>query len=280
MPKATSTLRSVAFTNPLALSALAVTLVAAAVLVQGDGLRYYGTPLGVRAYQPAHRLLRPSGAVGQALGVAGLVMMLVPVAYAVRKRWSPMARAGSMKSWLDVHIFCGMVGPALVTFHTSFKFNGIVSVAYWSMVIVVLSGVIGRYLYVRIPRSLRGAELSYAEIEARAAGLMADVAAAGVPASDLERAATGWGAAAWLERRRTRRRLVERGLDRATADRVLALASERALLLRRLTHLARTRRLFALWHVFHLPLVYLMFAIVIAHVGLAWYLGYASFLQR
>ena len=65
-----------------------------------------------------------------------------------------------MKTWLEVHIFCGIVGPVLVTFHTSFKFNGIVSVAYWSMVAVVLSGFVGRYLYVRIPRSLRGIELT------------------------------------------------------------------------------------------------------------------------
>ena len=39
-----------------------------------------------------------------------------------------------------MHLFCGVVGPVLVTFHTSFKFNGLVSVAYWSMVIVMLSG--------------------------------------------------------------------------------------------------------------------------------------------
>ena len=64
--------------------------------------------------------------------------------------------AGRMKTWLEVHVFCGIVGPVLVTFHTSFKFNGIVSVAYWSMVAVVLSGFVGRYLYVRIPRSIRG----------------------------------------------------------------------------------------------------------------------------
>ena len=63
------------------------------------------------------------------------------------------ANVGSMPLWLEVHIFCGIVGPVLVTFHTSFKFNGIISVAYWSMMAVMLSGFVGRYLYVRIPKN-------------------------------------------------------------------------------------------------------------------------------
>ena len=51
--------------------------------------------------------------------------------------------------------------------------------------------------------------------------------------------------------------------------------AERVLLLRRLAHLNRTKRLFSMWHVFHQPLVYVMFAIATLHVGVAIYLGYA-----
>jgi hypothetical protein len=266
-------------TSPLTLSALVAIVIAAGILISADGWRYYNTPQRVRAYQPAHRALRPSGQVGEWLGTAGVGMMLFPVAYAVRKRSPRLARFGSMKTWLDVHIFCGTVGPVLITFHTALRFNGLVSVAYWSMVAVVLSGVVGRYLYVRIPRSLRGTELSYAEIEARAAGLLADLAASGLVAEDLRAITPGWGLAARRGRRRVSRRLITRGLDDVTAARAVQLAVERAVLLRRLAQLFRTRRLFALWHVFHLPLVYLMFAIVLVHVGLAIYMGYASFGQ-
>ena len=46
---------------------------------------------------------------------------------------------------------------------------------------------------------------------------------------------------------------------------------------RRLAHLHRTRRLFAVWHVFHQPLVYAMFVIVAIHVTIALYFGYARF---
>ena len=49
--------------------------------------------------------------------------------------------------------------------------------------------------------------------------------------------------------------------------------AERALLLRRLARLNRTKHLFSMWHVFHQPLVYVMFAIASLHVGIAVYLG-------
>ncbi len=47
----------------------------------------------------------------------------------------------------------------LVLYHTAFKFGGIVSVSFWSMVLVVLSGVVGRFIYVQIPRTIQGQEL-------------------------------------------------------------------------------------------------------------------------
>lgn len=268
-----------ALTGVLMFSAVATVVIIVGVLRVG-GWDYYTTPLRVRAYQPLHRLLRPSGAIGKPLGIAGMAMMTVPVIYAVRKRWSRVANLGSLKRWLDVHIFCGTVGPVLVTFHTAMKFNGIISVAYWSMVSVMLSGFVGRYLYVRIPRSIRGVELSYAEIEAQAAAMMTEVAAAGVPVAELNNLAPAGGLFARRARAAAVRRLVSEGLDHDRASRVVALAFDRAVLLRRLSQLSRTRRWFSMWHVFHLPLVYVMFAIAFIHVAVAIYLGYGSLLQR
>jgi hypothetical protein len=269
-----------ALTGVLVLSALTVVAVAAAVLFLANGWGYYTTPLRVRAYHPAHRALRPSGPIGQTLGVVGLAMMTVPVLYAIRKRWARASGLGGMKGWLDVHIFCGTVGPVLVTFHAAMKFNGVISVAYWSMVAVTLSGFVGRYLYVRIPRSIRGTELSYAEIESQAAGMLAGLSPAGAAVGDVSDIRGRRGPMGRRERGRAYRRLVEQGLDADRAAEVVRVTAERAILLRRLGQLSRTRRLFALWHVFHLPLVYVMFGIAIVHVALAVYLGYASFLQR
>jgi hypothetical protein len=269
----------------LVASAVTVAIVGVGVLWGAGGWRYYSTPLGVRAYAPHHGVLRPSGAIGHSLGIAGLLMMLVPVAYTARKKWRRLSRAGSMKTWLDVHIYCGIVGPVLVTFHSALKFNGVVSVAYWSMMAVMLSGFVGRYLYVRMPRSIRGVELTYEEIAARAATLESALADLGLPAALVARLqAAGNASSDTPLRRRFRLRTLQRkmsdvGVDPSVAREAVELAGSRASLVRRLAYLRRTRQLFALWHVFHQPFVYVMFAVVLVHIGVALYLGYAFFLQ-
>jgi len=282
----------------LVLSALAAGGFAAFVLVGLGGWTYYTTPAAVRGYSDVHRLLRPSGLDGHLFGIGGFILMLVPVIYSVRKKVRWLRYAGSMKTWLEVHIFCGIVGPVLVTFHTSFKFNGIVSVAYWSMVVVTVSGFVGRYLYVRIPRSLRGIELTRADLDARAEELREQLAEAALPESLVARVAE-------FERRvvpatdrslalvglllgelRMRRALVglrheieQAGMTPELLQTAVQLIAERAALLRRAAYLQRTKSLFDVWHVFHLPLVYVMFAIVLLHVIVTVYMGYLPFGQ-
>jgi len=275
---------------------IASIVVAIWILLPLGGAEYYTTPLSVRGYSSMHRLLRPSGPIGQTLGVIGGVLMLMPFFYVMRKRIPWLRSFGSLKTWLEIHLFCGIFGPVLVTLHTSFKFNGIVSAAYWAMVIVVLSGFVGRYLYVRIPRSIRGTELSRSELDERAESLR-DELARSVESDDVldrlrafERAAVPHSSAdlsfvdllfgeITLSRRvRALERQLERsGLRHDLRAEVVSLTVERSLLLRRIAYLERTRTLFELWHVFHLPLVYLQLVIVVAHVGVALYLGYVPF---
>lgn len=267
----------------------------AVVVIGLDGWSYYWTPQDVRAYTDLHPLLRPSGAVGRLLGIVGLGLMLVMHVYTVRKRAPRALRfMGPVTFWLEFHIFCGLLGPVLVTLHTSFKFNGLISVAYWSMVIVVASGFVGRYLYVRIPRSIRGHELGRAEIDERVAELrrrfdeldlpddatarIAAFEAASLPQSEDE---TTWLGLVFGEPR-MRLRLIglARALRRVVDDRRmvaerLALVRERELLLRRIVYLKKTKRLFDLWRVYHKPLAVLMAIIVAAHVAIVWYFGYA-----
>ena len=156
-----------ALTNVLVLAALFCGVVAFVLLAVFDGWEYYRAPLATRGYLPAHQLLRPSGAVGLTLGIAGVLAMLATIPYALRKRWKRLSRLGRLKNWLEVHIFFGVVGPVLITFHTSFKFNGLISVGYWLMMTVWASGFVGRYLYVRIPKTIRGVELSRREVDER-----------------------------------------------------------------------------------------------------------------
>jgi len=264
------------------------------VLFRLGGWEYYTSPLGTRGYLPAHQVLRPSGTVGLPLGVVGASMMLCTLPYAVRKRVRLLHKLGTLPHWLEAHIFFGIVGPVLVTLHTSFKFNGIISVGYWLMMTVWASGFVGRYLYVRIPKSIRGAELSRSEIEGELAEARARLAALPLPErarADIEAFEAAvlpghGGAPGWIDlffgelrlrvRLATVRRQLRRdGVELHDLDEAIALASDRAVIVRRLSHLQRTRHLFELWHVFHRPLVAGMIVIVGLHVAIAIYLGYA-----
>ena len=281
--------------NVLIIAAVFCVAVGGLVLFVLGGWEYYRAPLATRGYLPEHHLLRPSGPVGLTLGVAGVISMLMTLPYAVRKRWKRMARLGAVKHWLEVHIFFGIVGPVLITLHTSFRFNGLISVGYWLMMTVWASGFVGRYLYVRIPKTIRGVELSYAQVGEHVTQLQQQLQSASLPApvrrelEAFDRAVTPTADRApgaldlFFGELRVRARLAllrrhlrAEGVDIAALARLVHLAAERATLARRMAHLKRTRHLFELWHVFHRPLVFGLFAIVVVHVSVALYLGYAS----
>lgn len=96
---------------------------------------------------------------GHALGIFGFVLMLMTeTLYSLRKR-TRSARWGRMSSWLQFHIFTGLVGPFMVLLHTSWKFNGLAGATTLLTLIIVVSGFIGRYIYTRIPRTLDGLEI-------------------------------------------------------------------------------------------------------------------------
>ena len=135
------------------------------VLLIIQGYTYYSTPLEERFFSEAHNSLKPSGFLGHGFGIIGSFLMLAGVGiYMVRKRAKAFVRLGVLKHWLELHIFLCTVGPILVLFHTAFKFGGIVAVSFWSMVAVFLSGIIGRFIYIRIPHTIEGKEMNMQQI--------------------------------------------------------------------------------------------------------------------
>ncbi|HKW89240.1 MAG TPA: hypothetical protein VJN21_10850 [Candidatus Acidoferrales bacterium] len=129
------------------------------------GFNYYTLDAAHRALSPKYNQLRPAGSIGIRLGVAGAFMFVLIFLYALRKRWRWLGRIGSTKHWLDFHIVLGLTAPVIFTFHSSFKFGGLAGIAYWIMIVVALSGIVGRYLYAQIPRSLGSAELTFNELQ-------------------------------------------------------------------------------------------------------------------
>lgn len=130
------------------------------------GIDYYILPISERVFHLKHSLLKPSGLIGHGLGIIGSLMMIIGVSsYMIRKRWRRLHRLGLLKHWLEFHIFLCSVGPILILYHSAFKFGGIISIGFWSMVIVVLSGVVGRVIYIQLPKTLQGENLSREELE-------------------------------------------------------------------------------------------------------------------
>ena len=86
----------------------------------------------------------PGGIYGLALGWSGLSLMIAMNVYTARKYYS---FGPSIAVWLNFHILCGILGPVFILFHSDFHARGVVAISFWSMVICVLSGLVGRFLY-------------------------------------------------------------------------------------------------------------------------------------
>ena len=120
-------------------------------------------------------LCRPSiscsGTIGIQLGIFGTLLFFTIYLYYFRKRWKWLGQIGISRHWLDFHVVLGLTAPVVIAFHAAFKFRGMAGMAFWIMLAVALSGVIGRYFYAQIPRSINTAEISWKELESARAEL-------------------------------------------------------------------------------------------------------------
>ena len=124
------------------------------VYLSYTGFSYYKLPIEERFYHPNYDWFKPAGTMGHGLGIIGTLMILFGVViYIARKRYNFLTKYIRLKYLLEFHIFLCFTGSILIVFHTSFKFGGIVSIAFWSMVAVVISGIIGRYIYIQISKN-------------------------------------------------------------------------------------------------------------------------------
>lgn len=105
--------------------------------------------------------------LGYNLGLAGGLLMLSMLLYPLRKRIRALEPLGRMESWFRYHMFIGIGAPLLILFHSTFKIGSMNSrIALYSMLLVALSGIVGRFVYRHIHRGLYGKELTLVEAEA------------------------------------------------------------------------------------------------------------------
>ncbi len=246
------------------------------------------------------KLFKPSDDLSYWIAVAGGSMMLTLFSYPLRKYVRFMQGLGKVKWWFWVHLFLGIAGPWLILVHSSFQIGSLnAGVALYSMGIVVASGVIGRFIFTRINRGLNGERMSLTELRERA-GLVESDARSRLHFAPLVEARllafeerelhaepdwmTHLRQVAWLplqqwiayrhcvaevrlrlrhlaiglkwsddevhQRERRARKLIDRYLDAVV----------------RVAQYTAYQRLFALWHLAHLPFVYLLVISAVVHV--------------
>jgi hypothetical protein len=254
------------------------------------GRSYYAVPAFQKVRHPLNSILRQSGSAGHLFGILGTLFMLLLLLYSLRKRFRFARKWGNLNVWLSAHIFLGIAGPVLVMFHSLCKFSGIVSIAFWSMVLVVASGVVGKYIFALIPRSLSGMELNRIEMEAEEIGLTFEMRKL-LPTphpfwqrlADIEYEASRQSRLEHLhlifEPRQLRRQLKRMlgnslGLDRRQQKKLIALVVKRHMIHHKAKLMQETLKILHYWHLVHQPFVIIMFLVLLIHVCVAIRMGY------
>ncbi len=245
-------------------------------------------------------LYTPGSDPGYYMGLVGSVFMALLLLYPLRKRVRVLQRAGELRHWFKLHMFLGITGPVLVIYHSTFKVGSLnAAVAFYSMLVVAGSGIIGRFIYTKIHHGLYGRQATLRErqedlglageslkskfhfaprVEQRLKRLeayAADQTRMGLLGVRRFVALTVRGRYVYWRsmqdvQRILSRAAVERGWPRA--ERAHRIRVARRMLkgyLRELQEVAQFRtyeRLFSLWHVLHVPFVFMLVFSAIVHV--------------
>jgi hypothetical protein len=243
--------------------------------------------------------LTPVSGTGYWLGIIGSVLMLVLLLYPLRKRMRSLRAIGSVTFWFNTHMILGVLGPVLIMWHANFRLGSVnCSVALITMLVVAISGVIGRYLHSKLNIGLYGRKAEAQEVAADADELrgflgseaeVADRMVAQLNAyAQLGTAPRGalvglvllpfinWRGA--IVRRRLigdarqviamegRRRGRPQRVQRRQRAGVTEFVTQHIRAARKAAIFAAYERLFRLWHIFHLPLFILLVIVAVIHV--------------
>jgi len=242
----------------------------------------------------------PGDDFGYYIGLVGAVMMLILLLYPLRKHVGFLKNLGAISHWFRLHMFFGIVGPLLILFHSTFTIGSLnAGVAMGCMLLVAGSGVVGRFMYRRIHHGLYGRRASLQEMQAQLGTQEGEVRSKFHFAPRVEARLIAFGDLAhtrpdsflhstWqfltisLRARRVHAQCMrdlrkvlggyaqQRGWDRTKLQRRLTVASE---LIRGFLEAARHtaqfsiyERLFSLWHILHVPFVFMLVISGVVHV--------------
>jgi hypothetical protein len=236
----------------------------------------------------------PRSNFGFYLGVVGSVMMLALLLYPLRKHVHFMQRWGALKHWFRWHMIMGIVGPTLILFHSTFHLRSLnATIALISMLIVVISGVIGRFVYTKIHYGLYGSRATLEKVRQEFTGSSDSLKSWFHMAPRVEHwlhtfeseanrpersfitmwwhlFALGWKRRLYAFRCAKELRAVigpTRSFEfRGGAADAIRLANRYLRDAERVAEFATYERVFSLWHILHIPLMYLLAASTVFHI--------------
>jgi Fe-S-cluster-containing hydrogenase component 2 len=220
-------------------------------------------------------------------GYLGTALMVLSMAYLLQRRFGWFHRTATNQFWLDVHLMTGIVGPLFIALHSALRLTTWVSIPFWSMVAVVLSGVLGRYLYTLVPSLTSKHDLAILAHRRAITELATDHPAAVDRACEIMEREARRSEAAWqvglvplllwvladdLRRiwtrgrdRRALARLAPRKIARQIARRI-----DRIVVFERRAELApRGKALLRSWKRVHVPFSIVLLVTMLAHIAIA-----------
>lgn len=250
-------------------------------------------------YRDTRDLSAESG-LGYFLGFIAVFCMTTLLIYPIRKRFRFLGFIGSVKNWFRTHMMLGALGPIAALYHCNFQLGSLNSqVALYSALLVAGSGLIGRVLYQKMNQNLYGSKTDFNQLrrslQANTPQLSDSLTFLPLVASRIalfDQHIFDAGKRLWpslkilpglgIKARREKKVLLtftdqqltkiartspvikahQRRLS-AVLDRYLYLHMAQA---RRLARLQLYERLFALWHVVHLPFFFMLVVSTAVHV--------------
>lgn len=223
-------------------------------------------------------------------GLVGTGLMIIAAIYPIFRRIKLFRWMASNTMWFDFHLMAGTVGPAFIALHSVVRLDSWVSAAFWSMVIVVISGFLGRYLYTQVPELASGAELEeldherffqvyrprltvpMAEIDRELAVQRANAQRVGQSPSML--VALWWlifqDIGKYPRTLARRGRLAQLGVDRKTRNDLARRTGRMIVIARRQVVAPKAQLLLNSWKKVHVPFTVILTGFAVAHIYLSW----------
>lgn len=109
---------------------------------------------------------KPGDDLGYNMGLVGGLMLLALLLYPLRKRVRFLKGSGILPTWFKWHMIFGILAPTLILFHSTFHIGSInAGMALGAMLLVAGSGVFGRFFYTKIHKGLYGRQATLNELQ-------------------------------------------------------------------------------------------------------------------